>query len=462
MLLDQLGEFRLGNLIVIPWNTFTRSGASVTATSVTITVSKNGGLTERVSSSGITTSTDHDGHTGTHLVAIDTSDDSDAGFYTAGGDFQVRCDAATVGGKSVTVWLVSFRLAAQVAAADTAQAIIAEAGATESATGQATSDPLQIVLDESAAVNVAAIEETASDTVQPVLDESAILAITAGIAASDTAVVALDESAILLDITPIPYSASDELLPVLAETPDLFKISHLTASASDELVPVIADSFGNFQWFAPAAVSIVAMPSAAKIAKVRFLLHAPSQSLVSPLSQSEQTVEILGARWLATYELAAMIREEAEEWIAWLTSLNGMSGRFYGHDPSAASPRGAASGSPVTDGGGQVGTSLASRGWTPNTLILRAGDYIAWNAPSGWRELHQVTADATSDGSGGATLSLAPPVRESPADGESLIVTAASCVMRLKDDSAEWTVDEAMTYGIQFCGDESFLTRERS
>ena len=42
---------------------------------------------------------------------------------------------------------------------------------------------------------------------------------------------------------------------------------------------------------------------------------------------------------------------------------------------------------------------------------LRAGDYISFN-----NELHMVVVDANSDASGNVTLSIAPPIRKTPAD----------------------------------------------
>ena len=47
--------------------------------------------------------------------------------------------------------------------------------------------------------------------------------------------------------------------------------------------------------------------------------------------------------------------------------------------------------------------------------VFRTGDYIAYDTTAG-RELKMITADATSNGSGEATLSIAPNIRTSPAD----------------------------------------------
>jgi hypothetical protein len=50
-----------------------------------------------------------------------------------------------------------------------------------------------------------------------------------------------------------------------------------------------------------------------------------------------------------------------------------------------------------------------------------------------------MTADATSNGSGVATLNFAPPLRAAPADNAAITVTNPRCTMRLVDDGqAEW------------------------
>src|SRR5574342_1135154 len=200
------------------------------------------------------------------------------------------------------------------------------------------------------------------------------------------------------------------------------------------------------------------MPGIPAIRRCRFLLRANTRRFVSPLTRTAQTLETLGARWLATYELPPMSVSQAEAWMVFLLQLDGRSGRFYGGDPSSTTPRGIATGTPTVSGGSQVGRFLATAGWTPNTTgILRAGDAVAWNTPSGWRELHRLTADANSGPSGTATLPLAPAIRESPADAASLIIASPTCVMRLAtDEDGQWSVDEALVHSIVVSAEEAF------
>jgi len=88
---------------------------------------------------------------------------------------------------------------------------------------------------------------------------------------------------------------------------------------------------------------------------------------------------------------------------------------------------------------------------------MRAGDYIAYDVPSGNRQLHLVVLDVNSDGGGGATLTITPPIRESPANSATIITASATCIMLLtSDDQAAWDVNEALIYGITFSGEEAF------
>jgi hypothetical protein len=205
-------------------------------------------------------------------------------------------------------------------------------------------------------------------------------------------------------------------------------------------------------------MAILAMPTSPGIQRVRWLLRGQTLKHISPLTRRSQTIEIVGSRWLGTYTLPPMRRSVAEPWMIFLAQLNGRAGRFYGGDPSAASPRGSASGIPTVNGASQVGKSLMTSGWTGGaTNVLRAGDFIAWDTPSGWRELHQITADASATAAGQCTVRISPPIRESPAHGATVITTATTCVMQLAtDDDGRWEIDDASLYAISFSAEEAF------
>lgn len=82
--------------------------------------------------------------------------------------------------------------------------------------------------------------------------------------------------------------------------------------------------------------------------------------------------------------------------------------------------RGTLNGTPVVDGGGQTGHSINIRGATSSqTGWIKAGDIFRWG-----NTLHMCTLDADSDISGDVTVEFVPEIRNSPSDGDSVVVTA--------------------------------------
>ena len=81
-------------------------------------------------------------------------------------------------------------------------------------------------------------------------------------------------------------------------------------------------------------------------------------------------------------------------------------------------------------------------GWLANqTELLKPGDYIQVAD-----ELKMITAPASSDGDGQATLSFEPALRVSPVDQQPIVLENASCIMSLIDDNqARWRSRGAIT-----------------
>lgn len=215
-------------------------------------------------------------------------------------------------------------------------------------------------------------------------------------------------------------------------------------------------------------MSILTLPSAPGFTRTRFGLASNTQSdLVSPISQSAQLLELPGARWTARYQLPPMIRAQAAEWQAFLVRLRGRSGQFFAFDPDARSARGSArlkAPGALTVAGGSPSPSgallpLVGAGANEAGVFLK-GDYLAYDvvgASGTGRQLHMVVADSDADASGALDVSIEPPIRRSPAAGETIIVTDASCVMRLETDRVAWDADNLSRFGVAFDAIEVFL-----
>jgi hypothetical protein len=109
---EQFGNITVDDSVELDLNTFQADGASVTATIVLsdVKVYKDGGTTERTSTSGILLFKDHDGAAGTHVVTIDTSDNTDAGFYAAGSNYKVKALGITVDSQTINAFFGSFSI----------------------------------------------------------------------------------------------------------------------------------------------------------------------------------------------------------------------------------------------------------------------------------------------------------------------------------------------------------------
>ena len=105
---NYVGDFAVDSTVYVWFSTFDSTGASVTISNFAVgdvLVYKDGGTTQRASTSGYTLldtdGVDFDGLTGVHGVKIDTSDNTDAGFYAAGHEYTVvigpiTCDSRTL------------------------------------------------------------------------------------------------------------------------------------------------------------------------------------------------------------------------------------------------------------------------------------------------------------------------------------------------------------------------------
>lgn len=189
------------------------------------------------------------------------------------------------------------------------------------------------------------------------------------------------------------------------------------------------------------------------IAQVRFIARDSVGIAQSPFTFKQQIYRHQGQSWEADITLAAMKREQAEEWTSFLLRLRGQYGTFLLGDPNGSTPRGSASatpGTPVVNGASQTGDELDVDGLpTSVTGYLKAGDYIQLGSGA-TATLHKVLQDVNTNGSGEATLNLWPKIRTAPSDNAAVTVSNAKGNFRLVANDAGWTINEAAFYGITF------------
>jgi len=100
------GDWKEDATIHVMFNTFTSNDPSASCTitnfaNTDVHIHKDDGLTQRNNAAGITVSIDFDGITGSHMIKIDTNDDTVAGFWVTGKDYFVRIEGTTIDGATI-------------------------------------------------------------------------------------------------------------------------------------------------------------------------------------------------------------------------------------------------------------------------------------------------------------------------------------------------------------------------
>jgi hypothetical protein len=176
----------------------------------------------------------------------------------------------------------------------------------------------------------------------------------------------------------------------------------------------------------------------------------------SPFTGQQQVYQHPGQFLTCSIEVPPMNRAEAAVFVAAMLSLQGARGTFYFGDPSWTSAQGTATGTPLIKGANQTGQDLITDGWT-NTVtgILKAGDWIQVGTGA-TRQLCMVLADANSDGSGEATLSLFPRIRTAFADNTAIVTANPKGVWRLVGDGSFLQDTDRLTRGMNLGAVEAF------
>ncbi len=157
-----LGKVKPGSTIRIPFPSFNAAGASVTMTDYAVAdilVYKNGGTTQRASTSGFTATADFDAQVGAHFVIVDLADDDTGDFYEAGAEYHIWVDAVTIDGQTVGFWAARFLIGYEGSILDTTIATLAsQSGFTldgGSADNSAYHGCVALIHDKASAIQVA-------------------------------------------------------------------------------------------------------------------------------------------------------------------------------------------------------------------------------------------------------------------------------------------------------------------
>lgn len=175
----------------------------------------------------------------------------------------------------------------------------------------------------------------------------------------------------------------------------------------------------------------------------------------TPFTYKQQVQRHQGAQWQIELQYPSMSRAQIAEWQVFLLQMQGRFGTCLIGDPDAATPRGAATGTPLVDstsaGSPSVNLSgdmtLYTDGWTAGvTNILRKGDYIQLNTGLS-AELYMAMEDVNSDGGGAASFDIQPPLRSDAIEDGAIVVNGAKGLFRLLANDTGWDSNEVSRYG---------------
>ena len=176
-----------------------------------------------------------------------------------------------------------------------------------------------------------------------------------------------------------------------------------------------------------------------------FTLRYRTQGYVSPLTGSTQTASLTGDQWRCVSTYSNKTGSDARTLKAFVLGLKGQVGRFN-FTPPDLDQQGVGVAAITVDGASQLGDSLNIQSTDLNTLLFGASDYFTVNG-----ELKSVSADVTSDGSGLATVTFSPPLRQSPADLAVIEYEKPFMTAKLEDDEqTAFQVSTPVIYNASF------------
>jgi hypothetical protein len=156
-----------------------------------------------------------------------------------------------------------------------------------------------------------------------------------------------------------------------------------------------------------------------------------------------QVWDWMQSMWMGQVSFPPMTRYNSDAWRSFILEARGGVNAFMLGDPKAKSPKGCALGSPVLTTSGQTGYSITTTGWQVNTVgLLYFGDYIQIG-----NRLYSVTDTVTSDGSGNATLTLWPNLRDQPPASTAIITRKCKGLFRLATSTGNKFSTNVGNYG---------------
>lgn len=177
----------------------------------------------------------------------------------------------------------------------------------------------------------------------------------------------------------------------------------------------------------------------------------------SPFSFQGQAQSYGGAIRYASITVENLSREEAEDWVGFLDSLNGTMGTFLFGDPMATAPIGVGGGGSLTVRSVNNTTRdmiSVNTNYTGSNVVnwLKRGDWIQIGSEINSRLYKVVSPSVTVFGSNSASSNIVlwPTFRRNPIVGEAVIINSPKGLFRRSSAAYSYTEDNGCKYGLSF------------
>ena len=151
-------------------------------------------------------------------------------------------------------------------------------------------------------------------------------------------------------------------------------------------------------------------------------------------------------RWTLKFSYTLLPRAYLTQFYAFLLNLRGQADTFTTVLPGHTAPQGSWAGSAVVNGASQTGATVNLGGFTASqTGIVKAGDLLQF---AGHTKVYMATADANSDGSGHAAVSIRPALMVSPANSEAVTSSNVAFTVALASDSMDTSIQAGPLYAL--------------
>lgn len=156
-------------------------------------------------------------------------------------------------------------------------------------------------------------------------------------------------------------------------------------------------------------------------------LKSNTSTFTSPFSGATQTVAYPGSKWVMELTFTNKDQDEIDMLNVIIAQLNGRAGRILLWDFSK--PGRAAMGTPTIKEYTDSSVRISTKGWTPDTQVLKMGSWISIN-----NRMTLVTKNVVSSATGEAIIEVAPPLIVRPTAGQTVETLMPKSKFMLDED----------------------------